>query len=184
MMMILKKKEILIAALVLLIAAAAYINFNFSDSSAPSGDELASVSEMGEHTEEGEENLGSLQLVNSSNDSDYFTEAKAARDDAHKKTKEQLCEILDNDRIDENTKNETQQKLMDMAEYAEKETLCEKQIEAKGFENCICYITADGVNVTVKSDGLSGEDVAKIRDIIVSETHVETKNIKIVEVSK
>ncbi|MBR0143225.1 MAG: SpoIIIAH-like family protein [Clostridia bacterium] len=66
-------------------------------------------------------------------------------------------------------------------------TVIESRIEglvmAKGFKDCVAYINSNGCNVVVAPTGaeLRAEDVAKIKDIVVSETGLEASMIKIVE---
>ena len=74
----------------------------------------------------------------------------------------------------------------EIAKIAEN-TVVEARIEglviAKGYEDCVAYINANGCNVVVAATGseLSESDVAKIKDIVVSETGLGASMIKIVE---
>ena len=64
----------------------------------------------------------------------------------------------------------------------EKEGNVENLLKAKGFKDAIVYITDDSVSVTVKTDGLTAADSAKIYDIVISETGVSSDKIKIIEI--
>ena len=44
------------------------------------------------------------------------------------------------------------------------------------------YITDTSADVVIKSDGLLANEVAVIKDIIISETNLTAENIKILEV--
>lgn len=189
MMMILKKKEVLIAALILLIAAAAYINFNYSpdyeDSVVANSDGLSAETGADEFDSANEEKkLGDLQLVSANSKSDYFSEARMSRDNAHSRTKDELKEIIENGNVDEKSKKSAEDRLLALAQTGEKEAACENMIKAKGFKDAIVYITGETASITVNSEGLSSADIAKIQDIVKSQTSIETKNIKIVEVTK
>ena len=66
--------------------------------------------------------------------------------------------------------------------------MCEAQIEslvvAKGYEDCVAYMTDDGISVAVSSpeEGLQDSDVALISDIVTSQTEYTLGDIRIIEV--
>lgn len=68
------------------------------------------------------------------------------------------------------------------AENTEREGNIENLLKAKGFSDVIVYITDDTVSVTVKTEGLTTADTAKIYDIVVSETGISAEKIKIIEI--
>ena len=67
-------------------------------------------------------------------------------------------------------------------------SLCEAQIEsliiAKGYRDCVAYMTEDGISVAVASPegGLKQSDVAVIADIVVSQSDFTIQDIRVVEV--
>ena len=66
--------------------------------------------------------------------------------------------------------------------------LSEAQIEslviAKGYTDCVAYMSDEGISVAVASPegGLQQEDVAVIADIVMSQSNYELESIRIVEV--
>ena len=68
------------------------------------------------------------------------------------------------------------------AENTEKEGNIENLLKAKGFSDVLVYITDDSVSVTVKTEGLTTADTAKIFDIVVAETGISSEKIKIIEI--
>lgn len=66
--------------------------------------------------------------------------------------------------------------------------LCEAQIEslilAKGYTDCVAYISDSGISVAVAApeQGLAQNDVAVIADIIMSQSDFELEAIRVVEV--
>ena len=66
--------------------------------------------------------------------------------------------------------------------------LCEAQIEslviAKGYADCVAYMTDDGITVAVASPegGLQATDVAIVADIILSQSDYTMADIRVVEV--
>jgi len=66
--------------------------------------------------------------------------------------------------------------------------LCEAQIEslviAKGYTDCVAYISNEGISVAVASPegGLTESDVAVIADIVLSQSDYVMDQIRVVEV--
>lgn len=66
--------------------------------------------------------------------------------------------------------------------------LCEAQIEslviAKGYADCVAYMSDNGISVAVAApeDGLQAADVSLISDIILTQTDVTLENIRVIEV--
>ena len=66
--------------------------------------------------------------------------------------------------------------------------LCEAQIEslviAKGYTDCVTYMSSDGVSIAVSAPegGLQDDDVAVIADIVTSQSEYTLDEIRIVEV--
>ncbi|MBQ3560804.1 MAG: SpoIIIAH-like family protein, partial [Oscillospiraceae bacterium] len=66
----------------------------------------------------------------------------------------------------------------------ELETKIESMIKAKGFEECIVYISGEYADVMVQTEGLMPTEAAVIKEAIIQETSVPVENISIVEVNK
>lgn len=66
--------------------------------------------------------------------------------------------------------------------------LCEAQIEslviAKGFRDCVAYMSEDGISVAVAAPegGLQDTDVAVIADIVMTQSGQDYEQIRVVEV--
>lgn len=191
MMMILKRKEVLIGSLIMLILVAAFINFNYSNPAQNPEAETASAQQeqavSGDNGgEEAARKMGEAQYVSSNSadgaNSDYFTQAKMNRESARSKSIELLNAMINNENTDAESKKQAQEDMIKLAAASDKEASCENLIKAKGFSDCVVYINGDTLNVTVKSQGLSSSDTAKIQEIASSQTGISIKNIKIVEV--
>ena len=70
-----------------------------------------------------------------------------------------------------------------MAGNAVVESRIENLVIAKGYEDCVTFVNDGGVNVIVSKTetGLTDADVARIRDIVISEAGVTADAIKIME---
>lgn len=70
-----------------------------------------------------------------------------------------------------------------IAEWMTKEAELENLITAKGFTDCVVYLSESGASVTVAAEeGLSNAAVAKITDIIVTETDFTADQLKVIEI--
>ena len=89
----------------------------------------------------------------------------------------------ENPSADAQSKEQAEASIATMAENAVKEARIENLVVAKGFADCVTFINEEGVNVIVQKteNGLGEEDVAKIRDIVMSETDFAADVIKIIE---
>ncbi len=198
MMMILKRKEVLIGSLILLILVAAFINFNYT-SQPPVDDPNAALTSANAsatpspqattppdgQADETARKMGEAQYVNSNaaqTEAGYFAEARMNKESARSKSMEMLNEMLNNANIDAESKKKAQDEMLALASVTDKEASCENLIKAKGFEECVVFVNGDTASVTVKSSGLSSSDLAKIQEIVSSQTGILIKNIKIVEV--
>ena len=61
----------------------------------------------------------------------------------------------------------------------DRELILEGLIASAGFSDVIVTGSADNLNIIVKSDGLTSNDVAKILTIVVDETKINPSNVKI-----
>jgi len=187
--MILKKKKTITVLLVVLISLAVYLNAAYKKDQA---DYPLTEEQL---TEETAKNLGEAKFVDSQDGeeqgkeatdaasiNDYFSQARLLRS----KTKDEALEILRSVADDPNASEDVKQKaLLDITTLAntkEQEGTAENLIKAKGFTECMVYISTAGVNVAVQSAGLSAKETAQIKEIIVSETNFKPEKIKITEV--
>lgn len=108
-----------------------------------------------------------------------LSQAKINREQTRAKAKEMLLEIINNENLEENSKQEAINKMLVMSENMEKETAAETQLAAKGFKDCIVSISEDSVDVTVNSDGLSDKQRTQIEDIITRKTGCDLSEIVI-----
>lgn len=182
MFMIFKRKQMILTALVLMLGIAGYLNYRYDKDAKK---QIASI-ENAEITEPG---VGETVMVSSegspspdkkSDVKDPFAAHKLRRDAAREKTKEELNNLLANEDLSPDMKEETRRKLTEISEFGDKEVTAENLLSAKGFEHTMVYITEESVTVTVKRQGISRSDTAKIVDIIFELT--QNNNVKIVEV--
>ena len=179
-----KKRQILIVALSLVVVIAAYLNWTYTgeapETITVTGD-AADTKIYGEATLVDEQTEEEAEEVSSIN-TEYFQSARINRDKARSDSLDILREVAESANASEDEKNQAYGKMTSAAENTEKEGNIENLLKAKGFKDAIVYITDENVSVTVKTEGLTAADSAKIYDIVISETGAASDKIKIIEI--
>jgi len=116
------------------------------------------------------------------NSSDYFTTSKKEREKAREEAIELIEETLDNDKLKDADKKSALAKAEEIAQRMEQESNIETLLKAKGFKKAIAVISDTGVNVVVKSEGLTSQQTLQIQDVITAESNIPLSNIKIIPV--
>ena len=114
--------------------------------------------------------------------SDYFAAVRLSRQEARDSAVSLLQEAMAyNDSTAATVSNVHLEEIVDVA-------LCEAQIEslviAKGYADCVAYISEEGISVAVAAPegGMQTEDVAVIADIVLSQSDYTMDDIRVVEV--
>jgi stage III sporulation protein AH len=121
--------------------------------------------------------------INVDTSMDYFAAVRLSRQEARDSAVNLLQEAMAYG--DEAQKEATGEQLELIVQTA----LCEAQIEsliiAKGYTDCVAYMTSEGISVAVSAPegGLQASDVAVIADIVMSQSDYLLTDIRIVEVS-
>ena len=181
-MVVLKKNQIVTVAMAGLIILAGYLNYTFTDKKDLS--EKPSVTASKENETEEIENYGEAQFVNASGDAkgDYFNEIKLNKEKSRSEAISLIKDVAESEEGDEEGKRKAQEEIISMAKNIEAEGNIENILMSKGFEKVSVYMGNGNVTVTVLTDGLKPEDVAKIRDVVIGETGVSADKIKIMEI--
>lgn len=165
-----KGKQVLLLGLVALVITAGYYRWTVETekfSSMPVTGEALPENVVEGQNEESGQNLTSLDGL------------KEERDKARGESIDSWKTIQQSQEASQESKNEADKKIKSATENLEKEKNIETLIKAKGFEDCFVHIDENGVSVVVSGTDVNGAKVAQIKDIIVSETGVSVKNIKI-----
>ena len=164
------KRNIIIAAVLLLVCAAVYLNWSYNRAEA--GDPGKTVDGVDTET--------------SGEVSDYFAEARLTR----QTSRDEALALLETAAAGEGASQETIDGAMDaiaaMATWSMQETQIENLLLAKNFEDCVVYISGDGVTAAVPApvEGLSAASVAQITETIIDETGCSAEDIRVIEVKK
>lgn len=168
-MMMLRRKKVVLTALVAMIGLAGYFNWMYKNS------DNGAVSDSEEMA------LGEARLVSGSSISeDYFSKSRLERDTGRSKAMEALRAVSENPESSEEAAKEAEAKIIAMSERTEKEAAAEGEIRAAGYDDCVVYLTDDAASVIVKSDDeITGSDAAKIQEIVIRTSGVDSSAISI-----
>ncbi len=207
MKQIVKKNQIIIAALAVMIAAAGYLNYSgkiFGDKKEAetansdlanqelldiSEEDLANASDEIASQDGGEGSDGSVDgtpgeaVLTSGETSSVVAEAKVTREQVRAKNKESLLEIIDNENLSDEQKQDAVNQMVAMTDLAEKEAAAETLLASKGFNDVVISLTADTADVVVNAEDLSDANRAQIEDIVSRKTGVAAQNIVITPVN-
>lgn len=177
------KKNLIAAAVLLVVCAGIYMNWMFTndrqvDNLTDTLNAEKVLAEDGIVLDNGELN----ESVDGTVTSDYFAAVRLSRQEARDSAVNLLQEAMAYGDADASSQSGKQ--LEEIVETA----LCEAQIEsliiAKGYEDCVAYMSESGISVAVAvpEGGMKQEDVAVIADIVITQTGLSMESIRVVEV--
>lgn len=180
------KKNVVAAAVLVTVCAGIYVNWLYSEDQAAANltdtldaDKIMSADML-------VMNDGSTLSVDVSENgttiSDYFAAVRLSRQEARDSAVGLLQEAMAySDDAEAAQSNDQLEQIVQTA-------LCEAQIEslviAKGYADCVAYISDKGISVAVAAPegGLQQTDVAVIADIVMTQSEYTMKDIYVVEV--
>ena len=180
------KKNVTAAAVLVVVCAGIYLNWMYTEGSAPASltDTLDAEKVMDDSllvmsTEEAQLTAaGELQELDTA--TDYFAAVRLSRQEARDSAVNLLQEAMAYDTASEQTSHE----LEELVAVALSEAQIESLVVAKGYADCVAYMSNDGISVAVAApeQGLQQTDVAVITDIILTQSDYDVEDIRIVEV--
>ena len=175
------KKNIAAAGVLITVCAGIYMNWLFTggDNTKDLLDTLNAEKVMSNETLILDD---SLQVGGTNTVTDYFAAVRLSRQQARDSAVNLLQEAMSYG--DKNEVQTSAEKLEQILQTA----LCEAQIEsliiAKGYRDCVAYMSDTGISVAVASPegGLKGSDVSLIADVVMTQSDYSMADIRVVEV--
>ncbi len=177
------KKNLIAGAVLLTVCSGIYLNWVYSggENTKNLEDTLNSDKVMSDSLLDLGDN--SVQVGGEANTiTDYFAAVRLSRQEARDSAVTLLQEAMAYGNQEQIAQSNAQ--LENIIQTA----LCEAQIEsliiAKGYADCVAYMTNDGISVAVASPekGMQQADIAVITDIILSQSDMKIDQIRVVEV--
>ena len=178
------KKNMVAAAVLVTVCAGIYINWLYTEDAAAIGleDTLDAQKVMSDDALVLQEDAAVLSGSQENTASDYFAAVRLSRQEARDSAIGLLQEAM---AYSDSTKAaESNAELEDIVQTALSEAQIESLIIAKGYVDCVAYMTNEGISIAVASPegGLQAGDVAVIADIVMSQSEYTLSDIRIVEV--
>ncbi len=114
----------------------------------------------------------------------YFADTRLNRQQARDAAVATLATVNDTEGASQEILDSALEQIMQIAAFSQQEAEIETLIKAKGFSDCVVFMSAGGVKVTVPApqSGLTAVEVAKITDIVVSDTDYTAEQLNVIEV--
>ena len=190
------KRNAVVAAIVLFVCAAVYLNWSYSQEGmaetegtgkvlgeaalvgAQASDPLLEESPAPTETAAGEE-------APSGASSDYFDSARLNRQQARDSALSLLQEAAADAEAGEEAVAQANEAIQAMAAYTIAEANIENLVTAKGYADCVAFLSEESISVVVSNGGtaLTSADTARISEIVQDETGLSASQIKIIEAS-
>ena len=202
---VIKKNQVIITSLAILIAVAGYLNFadvdlGFKDKEASTdsssiledagydltdatalldenqSDKSASLTDDSLTDSQETDTPGEAVLTGSTG---FAAQAKISREQVRSQNKADLQDIINNEGIDDEEKQEAIHTMVSMTDLSEKEAAAELLLEAKGFKDVVVNLTGETADIVVPDVELSDAQRAQIEDIVKRKTGIAAENIVI-----
>ncbi len=176
------KKNLVAAALLVTVCAGIYLNWLYTEDQATA--DLTDTLDAGKLLSSDTLVMsGSSDIQNTDNTmTDYFASVRLSRQQARDSAVSLLQEAM------AYSQNQDDEKTNAQLEEIVQTALCEAQIEslviAKGYSDCVAYISEEGISVAVASPegGIKQDDVALIADIVMAQSDFHMEDIRVFEV--
>ncbi|MDR0838399.1 MAG: SpoIIIAH-like family protein [Oscillospiraceae bacterium] len=192
------KRNAVIITVVLFVCVAAYLNWSYSKDAAqdvgatiaePTTTSLTPNVGIPENPDAADDNNAGSSGLFFSGDAGgtaaFFAEARINRRQARDAAVETLASVNGAEGASQEVLDAALEKITAIAAFGQKEAELEALVRAKGFSDCVAFMSADGVKITVPAPqaGLSAVDVAKITDIVTGETDFTAEALQIIPVN-
>ena len=177
------KKNLIAAAIMVTVCSGIYVNWLYTQEQTAKEltDTLDVQKVMSDDLLELEgEDLAVSGEVNTA--TDYFAAVRLSRQQARDSALNLIQEAMASE--DQTKAAESAGDLDEIVQTALTEAQIESLIIAKGYTDCVAYMSADGISVAVSAPegGLDSEDVAVIADIVINQSDYTLDEIRVVEV--
>ncbi len=183
------KKNMVAAAVLITVCAGIYVNWLYTEENTAVGlvETLDAEKVMSDDTLALSEDMAAIAAGEdvTTTATDYFAAVRLSRQQARDSAVNLLQEAMSYDGTREGSKDvESSMELEQIVQTALSEAQIESLIIAKGYADCVAYMSGEGISVAVASPegGLQQDDVAVIADIVMTQSEYSLDDIRVVEV--
>ena len=178
------KRNAMIAGVLVLACAGIYLNWLYGGSTPELTETLNADKIMGESTLvlAGDSGDGAQTVSQEGSTEDYFAQMRLSRQRARDEAVTILQETIAY--AEGADSSESSAELENIIANALAESQIESLVVAKGYVDCVAYISAEGISLAVASpvEGMTQNDVSLLADIVMSQTNFELSDIRIIGV--
>lgn len=109
----------------------------------------------------------------------YFKESKIERDNMYSQMLESYQKLLDNATISETQRGIAQEEIKKINNTKNAIMITENLIKNKGISDALIFVNDKSVNIVVKAQSISAEQIAQIQNIVQRELKAEIEDIHI-----
>ena len=181
------KKNMVAAAVLVTVCAGIYVNWLYTEDMAASSleDTLNVEKVMSDDSLVLSDDVAAIAAGEevATSATDYFAAVRLSRQQARDSALNLLQEAMSYSG-DASKEVESAMELDDIVQTALSEAQIESLIIAKGYTDCVAYMSTEGISVAVSAPegGLQQEDVAVIADIVMTQSDYGLADIRVVEV--
>lgn len=175
------KRNAIVATVLVLICAGVYLNWNANQASPVDLTETLNASQvLDDATLTLAEDTGDAAAAAST---DYFAQIRLTRQESRDSAVEMLQETI---AYEDGSESATA--AVNTLDALVSDALAESQIEsliiAKGYADCVAYMSDEGISIAVAApaEGLTEADAALIADVVTTQTDYTVADIHIIEV--
>ena len=180
-----KKKGAVYSVVALMLCMAVYLNWSYNRGAAEDGYETMEDFETSKMLGEAAlvDGNASGEIEDTAVGDDYFSEARLSRQQARDEAVSILNTTAESETAGDEAVQQANAEIQVMAQAAMQESRIENRIVAKGYKDCVVFVSDGGINVIISKleNGLQDSDIAKITEIVIEETGCEASAIKIIE---
>lgn len=187
------KRNAVVAAVVLFVCGAVYLNWSYQNGQTEAAGKTLGEAELvsmqtsdpllSASLDPSASPAASAAPSDAAKGSGYFDSARLNRQEARDSALSILQEAVADENASETMKKESSAAIQTLADYTVSEAQIENLVTAKGYADCVAFISDGSASVVVSAteEGLTDADVARITEIVTDETGFEASSIKIIE---
>ena len=183
------KKNLVAAAVLVTVCSGIYVNWLYTEEQAAANlaETLDAEKVMSDETLILTEDMAAIAAGEAvdTTATDYFAAVRLSRQQARDSAVNLLQDAMAYTTSTEGSKDvESAMELEEIVQTALSEAQIESLIIAKGYTDCVAYMSPEGISVAVSAPegGLQQNDVAVIADIVMTQSAYSLDDIRVVEV--
>ncbi len=182
---IIGKKHLILSCLTLILGAAVYLNYVLAGgSSLISADSVRLAVQPQTAEADDLANYGTAEMVSAApSRDDYFAQARLDKQNSRDSAVQTLQSIIGGGDLSGDEMVTNAINAVNLTRLMESESVIENLILSQGFSDCVVYLDGESAKIVVESDGLSAQQAAAIKEIVLTEADVPAEGIRIFEVA-